>query len=169
MKKLTSNLSLRRLRGNIYWRQRVFLMKFILVTASGESEPVPRLPAYGCQTWSIRAACQHLPQLFDSGNLSNPNSNATSPTFMPFITSVEQAPQLCSHKHSQPQEGWRIKCKNTLLSIARLIKIFMDCNIRLSLLLICIFHTRVCSEVEATRSKLGSVIRDRQANTVTTD
>lgn len=113
-------------KGNIYGRQRVFLMKFILVTASGESEPVPRLLAHGCQTWSIRAACQHLPQLFDLGNLSNPNSNATSPTFMPFITSVEQAPQLCSHKHSQPQEGWRKKCKIALLSIALLIKIFMD-------------------------------------------
>lgn len=83
---------------NIYLQQRVFLLKFIL-TATEESEPVPRLLAYGCQTCSIRAACQHLPQLFDFGNLSNPNLNATSPTFMPFITKATQAPQLCSHKH----------------------------------------------------------------------
>ncbi len=109
---------------------------------------MPRLLAYGCQTWSIRAACQHLPQLFDLGNLSNPSSNATSPTFMPFITSVEQAPQLCSHKHSQPQEGWRKNAK-AKLSIALLIKIFMDFNIWVSLLQICIFHTRVCSDMEA--------------------
>lgn len=71
----------------------------MLVITSKESEPMPRLLASECQTWSTRAACPHLLQLFHLGNLLNPNLNAASPTCTLFITRVEQSVQQCSHKH----------------------------------------------------------------------
>ncbi len=69
-----------------------------------------------------------------------PTRNATSPTFMPIATRAGQS--SCSHKHSESQEGWRFTQKHCkVISGTAHKKSFMDLNIWLSLLLVCIFST----------------------------
>lgn len=75
-------ISLRRFGVDVYGWQRAFLVKLLVVWWS-----LPPCQDHLRIVVKVNKSCLPvLASLFDSGNLSNPSSNATFPTFMDFIT-----------------------------------------------------------------------------------